>query len=267
MGRNTSASNGYQHTNAGGVWRLAWRGLRVTRTIALVLLLAASLSANAALFIGGVLHNVIDEAFESVTGLATETGRQRVMTDGLKQKNRQLDDRNRNLQKRMTEVQRENGRLKGRMTRLRKATSRAVNGTLARTVNAVARAVATAPAKAIPYAGTAVVAGALVLEIRDLCDTIRDVKEIQREIDPSETNAEDRPEVCGMDKEEILNQITMAPLDAWERSRGFLADLDPMSPEREAELHQWWNDSKGLFQDGLDSLDWMLSGSDAVNDD
>lgn len=269
MGQDAKANSGHQRTGSGGGLRLVWRGLRVSRTIALVVLLAASLSANAALFVGGVLYNVIDEALESVTGLATETSKQRIAIDGLKRKNRQLVDRNRGLQNRVTEVQRENGRLKGRMARLRTVTSRAVKGTVARSANAVVRAAATAPAKAIPYAGTAVVAGALVYEIRDLCHTIQDMKEIQREIDPSEINSEDGSEVCGMripTQAEILNQIAMAPLDAWERSREFLADLDPMPPEIETELFRLWTDNKSLVRDGLNRLHRIWPEPEEVND-
>ena len=58
--------------------------------MAMVLVLVASLAANGALFVGGVLNNVIDEAIESVTGLATATSKQRKLADDLKRKNRQL---------------------------------------------------------------------------------------------------------------------------------------------------------------------------------
>ena len=243
MGRDVPASNNGQPTNSGGTWRLVRRGLRVSRAMAVVLVLAASLAANAALFVGGVLFNVIDEAVESVTGLATATGKQRKLTDGLKRENRRLVASNRSLQ--------------NRMTRLRKETNDAVKRTMERSVNAAKRVVITAPGKALPYLGTAVVVGAAAWEIKDLCGTVRDMKEIQRAIDPSESRSEDERRICGMDpptREEILSQIETAPLDAWRRSRSFLADLDPIPPEFETRFNRWWND-KGPFRDGVP--DWL----------
>ncbi len=308
MGRDIPAGNGDRQTNSGGIWRPVWRGLRVSRGVVMVLLLAASLAANAALFVGGVLFNVIDEAVESVTGLATATGKQRKLTDRLKRKNHQLAARNRSLQNRVTEVRRERsrltarnrslqnrvieirqessrlaarnrslqnrvtelrregGRLKDRMARLRQVTNAAVKRTVARSANAAVRVVATAPGKAVPYLGTAVVLGAAGLEIRDLCNTVRDMKAIQREIDPTESHSEDERKICGMDvptKEQILSQIETVPLDAWQRSREFLTDLDPIPPEFETWLSRWWND-KGLFRDGMRGLRRMLRGTEEV---
>ena len=128
--------------------------------MAIGLLLVASVTANATFFVSGVLYNVIDEALESVTGLQTATGKQRKAADALMGKNRQLVHRNRVLQDRMINLQRENGRLMGRMAGARRTTNAAVRRTVARSAHAAARAVATAPAKALPYVGTAVVVGA-----------------------------------------------------------------------------------------------------------
>ena len=78
-----SAGKGHDQTNSGGIWRLAPRCLRISRAMAIGLLLVASVTANAMLFVGGVFYNVIDEALESVTGLQTATGKQRKAADAL----------------------------------------------------------------------------------------------------------------------------------------------------------------------------------------
>ena len=268
MERGASTDKGDRHrTNSSGMWRLAWRSLRVSRAMAVVLLLAASLAANAALFVGGVLYNVIDEALTRVAGLDTATSRQRRASDDLKRKNRQLVERNRNLHGHLTRVRQENGRLKSRTNRLRRETSAAVKKTVARSAAAAGRAMATAPAKALPYVGTAVVAGALAWEIGDHCETIRDMKKIQQAIASSESRSEaseDEPRVCGMDipgRDEVWNQARAAPLAAWQRSREFLADLDPVPPEVETWLDGvmenskgWLEDGRTLVRDGLDGL-------------
>ena len=254
MKHGASADKGHDQTNSGGIWRSASRCLRISRAMAIGLLLVASVTANATLFVGGVLYNIIDEALESVTGLQTATSKGRKATDALKRKNRLLVHRNRVMQDRMIELQRENGRLKGRMAGARRTTNAAVSRTVARSAHAAARVVATAPAKALPYIGTAVVVGAAAWEIKDLCDTIRDMKEIQREIDPSESHAEVERRVCGMEpptQGEILLQIKTLPLHAWQRSREFLTDLDPVPPEFETWLKGWWNRNENILRDGL----------------
>ena len=240
MERGAPASNGDRQTNSGGIWRLAWRGLRVSRSMAIILLLVASLAANAALFVGGVIYNVIDEALESATGLATETGKQRKEADDLKRKNRKLKDR---------------------MARLRKVTSDSVKRTVDRSAKAAVRAVATAPGKALPYVGTAVVVGATAWEIDDYCNTIRDMKAIQQEIDPSESFSKEEQRVCGMKvptRDEILNRIKTAPRYAWQRSRELLTDLK-IPPDLENWFNQKLKDTENLWRDGRGWLDrkWL----------
>ena len=259
MKHDGSTGKGDHERNSGGPWRSVWRGLRISRKAAVVLLLVVSLAANATLFVGGVLYNVIDEALTKVAGLETATSRQRKSSDDLKRKNRQLNERNRNL--------------RNRATRLHKVTSGAVNSTVARSTRGAARAVATAPAKALPYVGTTVVVGAAAWEIKGHCDTIRDMTTIQREVDnlillepePSKSRSEGERTVCGMDvptREEIWNQIRTAPLAVWHHSRDFLTDLEPISPGVEVQLAGWWENRETLVRDGWDGLRQLLTWPD-----
>lgn len=218
-------------------------------------------SANAALFVGSVLYNVVDEVLARVTGLETATSKQLKVSDDLRRENRQLVDRNRKLQTRMAKVQQANSRLKGRAARLRTVTRAAVKRTVARSAVAATRAVATAPAKAFPCLGTAVVVGVTALEVRSFCKTIQDINLIQQEIAPSEALAENELEVCGMEvptRDDVLNQIKTEPVRMWNRSREFLNDLDPIPPHVEDQLDDWLENSKTLIRDGRDGLFRML---------
>ena len=233
--------------------------------MAVVLLLVVSLAANAALFVGGVLYNVVDEALARVTGLETATSKQRKVSDDLRRENRQLIDKNRKLQTRMARVQQANRQLKGRAARLRTVTRDAVKRTVARSAVAATRAVATAPAKAIPYLGTAVVVGAAALEINDYCNTIRDMNEIQREITLSKTLSENELKVCGMEvptRDDVLNQIKTEPIRMWNYSRDFLPDLDPILPHIEDQLDAWLQNSENLLSGGWEGLLRMLRAPD-----
>ncbi len=161
----------------------------------------------------------------------------------------------------MAKVQQANSRLKGRAARLRTVTRAAVKRTVARSAVAATRAVATAPAKAFPYLGTAVVVGVTALEVRSFCKTIQDINLIQQEIAPSEALAENELEVCGMEvptRDDVLNQIKTEPVRMWNRSREFLNDLDPIPPHVEDQLDDWLENSKTLIRDGRDGLFRML---------
>lgn len=261
MIRDPSSGKEDSRIRSDGSWRRVWRVLKTARAMAVVLLLVVSLAANAALFVGGVLYNVVDEALARVTGLETATSKQRKVSDDLRRENRQLVDRNRKLQTRMAKVQQANGRLKGPAARLRKVTRDAVKRTVARSAVAATRAVATAPAKAFPYLGTAVVVGVTALEIRSYCKTIRDMNLIQKEIAPTEAYSEDERTVCGMEaptRDDIWNHIKKEPLHMWNRSRDFLPDLDPILPHIEDQLDAWLQNSENLLSDGWESLLRML---------
>ena len=310
MERDAPASNSDHRTASGGVWRLVWRGLRISRSMAIILVLVASLAANAALFVGGVLYNVIDEALESVTGIATATSKQRKEANDLKRRNRHLVVRNRKLQDGMTKIRRKNRQLESRVARLRTVTSKqrkeadglkrknrhlvvrnhklqdgmakvrgknrrlesriarlrtVTSKTVTRSTKAIRRAVATAPGKALPYVGTVVVVGVAALEVKDHCDTIRDMKAIQRESDSAESHSEEEPKFCGINRNKILKRIKMAPIDAWKRSREFLTDLDPIPPEFETRLNLWMKDQENFLRDGWDGLRRWWQGPDKVN--
>lgn len=257
MERNAPAIDNDRKTASGGrISRLAWRSLRISRALAIVLLLTVSLAANATLFVGGVIYNVVDDVFESITGLETATSKQRKTADDLKRKNRQYINQNRTLQ--------------NRIDKLRKVTNAAVGRTVARSTRAVGRAVATAPAKALPYVGIAVVVGATTWEITDLCDTIRDMKEIQNAVDPTISHSEAEQSVCGMrppTKDEIWHQVTTAPDAAWHHIRIFLPDLDAAPIELETWLDQRLSDGEILYRNSLQEFRRLLSGPDEVNGD
>ena len=57
-------------------------------------------------------------------------------------------------------------------------------------------------------------------------------------------------------QDEILLQIKTVPLHAWQRSRDFLTDLDPIPPEFKTWLNGWWNKNENLLRDGLRWL-WL----------
>ncbi len=218
--------DGETRKRPGRYWRGAGRAFRISRSLVLVLALTASLAANAALFAGAVLHNVIDEVFEKVTGLATETGRQTRAAAKLKGDNDRLRENNR--------------RLKGRLDRQRKAVLSATQKTIDRSRRFIGRSVVTLPAKVIPLAGLVVVPVVTVWGVGDLCKTLEDMNEIRRAVDPTDGQTEEQMTICSVavpTKAQILAAIEASPEKfieeietAWEKAKALVPDLPPLSP-------------------------------------
>jgi len=98
----------------------------------------------------------------------------------------------------------------------------------ARILKTAGRLVAVMPAKAIPYGGAAVIAGATAWEIRDMCVTTRDINELAAALAPEGAADRGEPAVCGMevpDRRELLEAATAVPEKAWNRAREALGGL------------------------------------------
>lgn len=218
--------------NGGGVWSALYRVFRISRTLAIVIALAVSLAANATLFVGGVLYNVVDDFLEDVTGLQTASAKHRKAVKTLKK---------------------ENSQLRGQIKKVRRVARSAANRTLTRSVNSVKRSLATLAGKALPFAGAAVAVGVTAWEIEDHCETIRDMNSIRRQIDPSEAAADSETTVCSMPVptvEQIWAQIKVSPQKAWEESKDFVPDLKPLMEIRDFTTEFWkdtWKDIRSFF--------------------
>ena len=216
-------------------WSTMFRFFRISRSLAIVIALAVSLAANALLFVGGVLYNVVDDFLESATGLQTASAKQRKRVRSLKKENRQL---------------------RGQIKKVRTVAYTAAERTVNRSVKFARRSVATLAGKAIPVAGAAVSAGVTAWEIKDLCDTIRDMDSIRREIDPPEAAADNGTTVCSMSvptPQEILAQVVRSPKAAWEKSRKFLPDLSSLKDVRSSLKDAL----KGAWKNIISFLGWL----------
>ena len=87
-----------------------------------------------------------------------------------------------------------------------------------RAVKTAKREVASMPAEAIPYLGTAMILGVTALELYDLCATLKDMSALKRAFNPDFEQSEDELEVCVMKvpaKEEIIDAVKTSPEKAW----------------------------------------------------
>ncbi len=200
------------------------KAVRLSRNLVVAIALVVSLGANVTLFVGGVLYSVVDQLVDQAFDLDTPWGKQRRAVAELKKENDGLRTENR--------------KLRGQLKKVGKAADRSRT----RLLRSASRSVATAPAKALPYAGALVVAGLTAMEIRDLCDAMSDMDRIKRVVDDPESETESEPAVCPVpvpSRARLLERIEGSAQQAWDESTKYVPDLPG------------WNDIPDSWRDAL----------------
>jgi hypothetical protein len=103
-----------------------------------------------------------------------------------------------------------------------------------RAVKTAGREVAAMPGEAIPGWGTVVIVGMTALEIKDLCDTISDMTELQKMCDPELKASSDQVIVCSQDlptSAELWDTASSAPGKAWAVAKEKLPNFDELQFE------------------------------------
>ena len=205
-----------------GFWNAVYRVFHLSRTMAVVIALAMSLAANVTLVVGSVLSSVVNDFLADVTGLQTASAKQRKALRSLQQENRQL---------------------RGKMEKMGKRVRR-------RVVRSAVRTVGTLSGRAFPGVGIAVTVGVTLLDIKDFCDTIRDMNSVIGEIDPSGAAEDSETTVCSMPVptvEDIRTQLsTISPQEVWEKSKNFVPDLN-LPTDTTVSFPELWQDTKSFL--------------------
>jgi hypothetical protein len=100
----------------------------------------------------------------------------------------------------------------------RDAAAEIVEGISDRTARTARREVAAMSAESIPFWGTAIIVGATTLELRDMCQNMLDLRQLQELFDPTTEHSEDLLEVCGIEvptRNEIWEAARNSPQQAW----------------------------------------------------
>jgi hypothetical protein len=87
--------------------------------------------------------------------------------------------------------------------------------------------------EAVPAVGVAVIVGVSAWELKDACDTMSDLHDLDVAIDPSLANDPSVSEVCGLKvptKEEIWAKVSASPEEAWNGAKALMPEL-PEMPE------------------------------------
>lgn len=101
--------------------------------------------------------------------------------------------------------------------------------TMTRRLNfSAARNVGSMPAEAVPYIGAGVIVGITVLELYDLCETLKDLEALNLAFNPNDAPSEDRRTVCAMvvpTADEIMESVANSPAAAWDTAKSFVTGL------------------------------------------
>jgi hypothetical protein len=100
-----------------------------------------------------------------------------------------------------------------------------------RTTAGATRNVAATFGEAIPVIGVGVVVAATAWELKDACDTMKDLHELEVALDPTKASDASVQEVCGMkvpSKEEIWEKVKASPGEAWANAKAAMPDLPEM---------------------------------------
>ncbi len=224
----------------------AWRIFRISRTFALAAALAVSLTANATLFVGGVIYDVIDTFVEGVSGLQTASALQRRALSKLQGQNRQL-------RVQAQTVRSENRRLRAKVQNIRTVVPSTVKRTRQRLFDSAKRSVTSLPGKALPVAGTGVSVAMTALLIKDLCATLEDLDRMERAAGLSDGTDDTQTQVCSMNvptEDEVWAVIESSPKKVWEASKRFASDLNelPNSRELAREFQEQWRSFLRLLE-------------------
>lgn len=118
---------------------------------------------------------------------------------------------------------------KGRKIALREAVGETADTVSSRAAKSATRETASMAGEALPYVGTAVIVGVTALEIKDLCETIRDMNSLKSAFNPDLQPSEEELTVCSMavpSRQELLNATLSAPGKAWEYSKAAIPTLE-----------------------------------------
>lgn len=117
------------------------------------------------------------------------------------------------------------------------------NGRIARrTATAATRNASSVVAEAIPYLGIAAVLAVTTFDLKDSCDTIKDLHELDVAIDPSKEFGEEETTVCGLSvptKDEVWHQVKTGSEEAWINAAKYLPSLPEFSLPSWRDLKFW----------------------------
>lgn len=191
------------------------RLFRFLRTTIMVLLLVGSVSLNVATVAFTSVAMVLSTAFEAVTGAASVVGGA----------NRSLDAKTKEVEAlRRSQTVRYRGQQKLVSEAVQDTTTRVAR----RTAAAAIRSTSSMAAEAIPVIGIAAIVGITAWDLKDSCDTMKDLRELEQAFSPDAAIEAEVGEVCGMTvptKDDVYQSVRSSPRLAWQAAKSYVPEL------------------------------------------
>jgi hypothetical protein len=214
--------------------------LKVSWRLFLVSVLAFSLALNIALFVGGAFYKLASSAVSAVTGMRTlalqhadevaslsgDLAEERVAKQKLRG---ELSDMTSELATERVAARQLRDELadpfsrrvlyKGEKVAVRDVVNATASRISKRAMVTSSREVGSMAGEALPYIGVAVIVGVTALELKDLCDTLKDMSELQRAVSPETSPSEEEKTICAIKvptRQELWEKVKASPGKAWE---------------------------------------------------
>ena len=116
-----------------------------------------------------------------------------------------------------------------------------------RTAARATRDVGSLAAQSIPYIGIAALVGATAWDLKDSCDTVKDIQELKKAF---KLKLDDESKICGLkvpSTAEVLNKASVFSKETWDGAKEFIPDL-PDLPDISPILDKskgWWDSIMG----------------------
>ena len=136
---------------------------------------------------------------------------------------------------------------KGKKVALSAAVNETANTIGKRSLKSAKRNIASMPGEAIPWIGTSVIVGVTAYEIYDLCETIKDMNELKKAFNPSDSLSDEELTVCSLEvpsKEDILVTVKNSPWAAWEKAKDITPTLEEIKATEMPDLSSWWDEKQ-----------------------
>lgn len=247
----------------GGVW-----------SVLMMLLMAGSLALSVAMAVIPAVFAAVSDAVETVTGIRSlhsrQIAREARLTDDVARAERRAaseaaerraaSGRADNLARELADSRAVQSRMareladslvtyRGTRMAARQAVKDTASRVSRRTALAATRNVGSMAGEALPAVGVGVIAAATAWELRDACQMMREMRELDAAFNPDDPISDD--EVCGTkvpSREELWSMVRASPAAAWDKARGLYGSL----PEGT------------LSRAYARSIDWMGSAWDSV---
>jgi hypothetical protein len=235
MAEPTKEPNRRTHSKRSFNWlRGSVLSIRSVSNFLFVLLLMLSLAVNVASLTLSSVFSGLSAVVEMIVGPRTVRAQQASRLDALTKGNDTLTKQAESLTGENRRLTRElaDSRITYRgEKRLAREAVKDTSGRLARRItHASSRNVASVFAESLPFVGVGVIVGATAWELKDACELMKDLHELDVAFNPE--SAVDGTEVCGTrvpDRAEVWQAIRESPVATWNRAKDYMPDLPDFS--------------------------------------